>query len=104
MKSPSDMPGALKQIPEFDDEEAEREFWAAHDSTDSVDWMKARNVALPRLKPTTRTISLRVPESMLNDLKVLANKRDVPYQSLIKIILQERIDSEQRRYAASGPV
>ena len=90
----------LKQIPEFHDEDVEREFWATHDSTDFVDWEKAGKVALPRLKPTTRTISLRVPESMLNELKILANKRDVPYQSLIKIILQERIDSEQRSYAA----
>ena len=93
----------LKQIPEFHDEDAEREFWATHDSTDFVDWEKARKMALPRLKPTTRTISLRVPESMLNDLKILANKSDVPYQSLIKIILQERINSEQRG-GRGGPV
>lgn len=90
----------LKRIPEFHNEDEEREFWATHDSADYVDWKKARDVALPNLRPTTRTISLRMPESMLNELKILANKRDVPYQSLIKIILQERIDSERRRHAA----
>lgn len=89
-----------KQIPEFQDEDTEREFWATHDSTDFVDWGKAREVVLPKLKPTIRTISLRVPESLLNELKILANKRDVPYQSLIKIILQERIDSERQRNVA----
>lgn len=84
-------------MPEFKDEDAERDFWAEHDSTEFVDWSAAKAVIYPNLKPTTRTISLRVPASMLNELKLLANKRDVPYQSLIKIFLRERIDRELRR-------
>ena len=84
----------LKEIPEFNNEDEEREFWATHDSTEYIDWDRAEQVTFPKLKPSTKTISLRLPESMLDDLRVLANKRDVPYQSLIKIILQERIDQE----------
>ena len=87
----------LKQIPDFSSEDEERVFWAAHDSADYLDWSSAKPAVLSRLKPSTKTISLRLPESMLNELRLLANKRDVPYQSLIKIILQERIDQELRR-------
>jgi predicted DNA binding CopG/RHH family protein len=83
-----------KQIPEFQNEDEEREFWATHDSTDYLDWKKAERVILPKLKPSTKTISLRMSESMLNELRQLANKRDVPYQSLIKVFLRERIDQE----------
>lgn len=83
-----------KQIPEFNNEDEEHEFWATHDSTEYLDWSQAERVAFPKLKPSTKTISLRMPESMLNQIRVLANKRDVPYQSLIKIFLQERIDGE----------
>ena len=83
-----------KPLPEFKDENEEREFWASHDSTDYVDWDRAQSTIFPNLKPTTKTISLRVPESMLNELKLLAHKRDVPYQSLIKVFLRERIDRE----------
>jgi predicted DNA binding CopG/RHH family protein len=86
-----------KQIPEFKNEDEEREFWAEHDSTDYLDWDQAERVAFPKLKPSTKTISLRMPESMLNEIRVLANKRDVPYQSLIKVFLQERIDNEFHR-------
>ncbi len=86
-----------EQIPRFENEDAEREFWATHDSTDYVDWNSAQPAVYPNLKPTTRTISLRLPRSMLNELKLLANQRDVPYQSLIKIFLRERIDRELRR-------
>ena len=82
----------LKPIPEFNNEDEEREFWAEHDSADYIDWSKAQRVVFPNLKPSTKTISLRLPESMLNELRLLANKRDVPYQSLIKIFLQESID------------
>jgi predicted DNA binding CopG/RHH family protein len=82
----------LKSIPEFNNEDEEREFWAEHDSADYIDWRKAQRVVFPNLKPSTKTISLRLPESMLNELRLLANKRDVPYQSLIKILLQESID------------
>lgn len=90
-----------KQIPEFANEEDEREFWTTHDSTDYIDWRRARTVIFPALKPSTKTISLRLPESMLNELRLLANKRDVPYQSLIKVFLQKRIDQELRRPVAS---
>ena len=86
-----------KSIPNFKDEEAEQAFWATHDSSEYVDWSQAKQVIFPRLKPSTKTISLRLPESMLNELRLLANKRDVPYQSLIKLILQEHIDQELHR-------
>jgi len=86
----------LKEIPEFKDEDEERQFWGTHDSTEYVDWDKAQRVVFPNLKPTTRTISLRLPVSMLDRLRVAANKRDVPYQSLIKIFLKERLDEESK--------
>ena len=85
-----------KPIPVFDSEDQERAFWAEHDSADYVDWSKANRLTLPNLKPSTKTISLRLPESMLDVLKVLAHKRDVPYQSLLKIFLAERIERELR--------
>lgn len=85
-----------KPIPGFPSEDEEREFWAEHDSTEYVDWSTAEQVILPNLKPSTRTISLRLPEHMLEQIKVLANKRDVPYQSLLKIFLAERIEEELR--------
>ena len=91
----------VKQIPDFSSEDEERAFWASHDSTDYLDWSQAKPTILPRLKPSTKMISLRLPESMLNELRLLANKRDVPYQSLIKIVLQERIDQELRQRAVS---
>jgi predicted DNA binding CopG/RHH family protein len=83
-----------RQIPRFETEDQERDFWSAHDSTDYLDWAKARRVTLANLKPSTRTISIRLPESLLEELKLLANKRDVPYQSLLKIFLAERIEQE----------
>ncbi len=86
-----------KTIPKFKDEEEERRFWATHDSADYVDWNKAVKAKFPNLRPTSRTISLRLPESLLNDLKILANKRDVPYQSLMKILLSEKIGEELTR-------
>ena len=88
------MPKKLKEVPIFNGETAERAFWAQEDSTDYVDWKAAKAVILPNLKPTTRTISIRISESMLEKIRLVANKRDVPYQSLIKIFLQERIDAE----------
>ena len=92
------MPGrrSSKPIPKFESEDAEREFWATHDSTRYVDWSRARTAIFPRLKPSTLTISLRLPESLLENLKVLAHKRDVPYQSLLKIFLAERVEQELR--------
>lgn len=85
---------SLKKIPKLKNEDQEREFWNTHDSTLFIDWTKAKRVSLPNLKPSTKSISLRLPESMLNELKTIANKNDVPYQSLIKIFLKERIDKE----------
>lgn len=86
----------LKPIPKFDSEDEEREFWATHDSTDYVDWSRAKSTTFSRLKPTTQTISLRLPEALLESLKMLANKRDVPYQSLLKVFLAERVEQELR--------
>ncbi len=83
-----------KKIPDFKNEEEERNFWESHDSADFIDWKKAKKVTFPNLKPTTKTISLRLPEYILDELKMLAHKRDVPYQSLIKIFLKERINQE----------
>ena len=88
------MPKKLKEIPNFKTEEETREFWAENDSTEFVDWENAESVILPKLKPTTRTISIRISASMLDKIRLVANKRDVPYQSLIKSFLQERIDEE----------
>jgi predicted DNA binding CopG/RHH family protein len=81
----------LKAIPSFANEAEEREFWATHDSTEYVDWSKAERVRLPNLKPSTTVISLRVPSSVLERIKVAANKRDMPYQSLIKAWLAEKV-------------
>jgi len=83
-----------KRIPRFKSEDEEREFWAEHDSTDYVDWSTASRVMLPQLKPSLKTISLRLPEHMLAEIKLLAHKRDVPYQSLIKVFLAERLERE----------
>jgi predicted DNA binding CopG/RHH family protein len=80
--------------PQFKNEDEEREFWASHDSTDYLDWSKAEKVVLSKLKPSLRSISIRLPESMIEELKLLANKRDVPYQSLLKMFLAERIEHE----------
>ncbi len=85
-----------KKIPVFKTEAEERRFWQTHNSADYVDWSDAQEVVLPKLKPSTKTISLRLPESMVDELKLLANKRDVPYQSLLKVFLSERIDMELR--------
>lgn len=84
----------MKRIPKFNSEEEEQSFWAEHDSADFIDWSQAKRVTLSRLRPSTKTISLRLPELMLEELKLLANKRDVPYQSLLKIFLAERIAQE----------
>jgi predicted DNA binding CopG/RHH family protein len=83
-----------KRIPQFKSEDEEREFWQNHDSTEYVDWKKAERLTLANLKPSVKTISLRLPESMLEELKLLANKRDVPYQSLAKVFLSDRIEQE----------
>jgi predicted DNA binding CopG/RHH family protein len=86
-----------KNIPKFKDEAQEREFWQSHDSTDYIDWDSAERVILPKLKPSLKTISLRLPENLLNELKLLANKKDVPYQSLLKMFLAERVQVELKK-------
>jgi predicted DNA binding CopG/RHH family protein len=81
-----------KPIPKFRNEDEEREFWRTHDTVDYLDWSKARRVDFPNLKPSTKSISLRLPLSLLDRIKVEANKRDVPYQSLIKTWLAEKVE------------
>ena len=88
----------MKKIPKFKTEAEEQKFWATHDSTEYIDWSKAKHTVFPNLKPSTKTISLRLPQTMLEELKLLANKRDVPYQSLLKVFLSERIESELERH------
>ena len=83
-----------KPIPKFKNEDEERKFWETHDSTEFINWNKAKKVRFSKLKPSVKKISLRLPEAMLEELKLLANKRDVPYQSLLKIFLAERIEKE----------
>jgi predicted DNA binding CopG/RHH family protein len=85
-----------KALPGLHSEEEERQFWGEHDSTEYLDWKQARAARFPNLKPSTRVISLRLPESMLEELRILANKNDVPYQSLIKMILRERLERERK--------
>jgi predicted DNA binding CopG/RHH family protein len=83
-----------RPIPKFKNEDVEREFWSEHDSSEYLDWKNAERVLFPNLKPSTKSISLRLPESLLDTLRQMANERDVPYQSLIKMILQERIERD----------
>ncbi|MDZ7713659.1 MAG: BrnA antitoxin family protein [Rhodovibrio sp.] len=83
-----------KRPPEFRTEAEERAFWESHDSSEYVDWDQAQPVRMPSLKPSTRTISLRLPESLLERIKIEANKRDMPYQSLIKAWLAEDVDRQ----------
>ncbi|MBK8870445.1 MAG: BrnA antitoxin family protein [Elusimicrobia bacterium] len=82
------------KIPQFKNEAEERAFWSSHDSTEFVDWNKARKTVLAKLRPSVKSISIRLPESMLEELRLLANKRDVPYQSLLKMYLADRLESE----------
>ena len=84
----------LKPIPAFKTEQQEAEFWLTHDSADYADWSKAKRVIFPNLKLSTKSISLRLTESLLDRIKMIANKKDVPYQSLIKIMLDEAVRKE----------
>ena len=88
----------MRKISEFATEAEERRFWQDRDSKEYLDWASAESTPLPKLKPSTQTISLRLPQAMVDELKLLANKRDVPYQSLLKVFLAERIDAELRRH------
>ena len=90
-----------RRIPRHRSEDQEREFWSESDSTDYIDWSEAGPLVLPNLKPSLKTISLRLPEHMLAELKVLANKRDVPYQSLLKLFLSERLEEELQKFGPS---
>ena len=81
----------LKPLPKFANEAEEQNFWESHDSSEYMDWNRAQRVVLPKLKPTTKTISLRLPQHLLDSIKSAANSRDVPYQSLIKVWLQEKL-------------
>ncbi len=85
------MPKQLKRIPQFKTEAQERRFWESHDSTEYINWSQAERARLPNLKPSTQTISLRLPTPLLERIKIEANKRDVPYQSLIKVWLKEKV-------------
>ena len=84
-------------IPDFSSEDEERDFWATHDVTEHFDWSRARRVTFPDLKPSTTPISMRLPETLLTELKRLAHEQDVPYQSLMKVYLAERVALERRR-------
>ena len=86
----------LRKLPKFKNEKEEFKFWSTHDSTVYVDYSKAKRVLFPKLKPSTRAISIRLPESLITHIKVLANKRDIPYQSLLKMYLIERVEEEFR--------
>ena len=86
----------LKKIPTFKTEKEEREFWESHDSSEYLDLSKAQRAVLPNLKPSTKTISLRLPEGLLDNIKLEANKRDMPYQSLIKVWLAKEIQESRQ--------
>lgn len=85
----------LKKLPKFKSESEERKFWKSHDTTDYFDWSKAKKATFANLKPSVKSISIRLPEAMLNELKIIANKKDIPYQSLMKIFISEKIREEQ---------
>ncbi|MDP1569613.1 MAG: BrnA antitoxin family protein [Vicinamibacterales bacterium] len=91
-----------KAVPAFKTEAEERRFWETHDTTAYVDWSAAKPARFPNLKPSTETISLRLPAGLLADLKALANKQDVPYQSLLKVFLADRVAREWRASRVSG--
>lgn len=84
----------LKEIPRFNSEDEERDFWAKADTTDYLNWDTAKKVGFPNLKPSTETISLRLPKGLLFNIKRLANKNDMPYQSMMKYILFEKIKEQ----------
>ncbi len=86
----------LRKVPKFASEEEERKFWAKHDSSEYIDYSKSVRPSFVNLKPTSRTISIRLPESLLNSIKIIANRADVPYQSMMKILLSEKV-AEIRR-------
>ncbi|EMO55889.1 BrnA antitoxin family protein [Leptospira noguchii] len=88
---------ARKKIPHLKSEKGEIDFWSKNDSADYIDYSKAKKVSFPNLKPTTKMISLRLPEALIDRLKVMANKKDIPYQSLIKLLLSDKVEEELKR-------
>jgi predicted DNA binding CopG/RHH family protein len=96
-----------KPIPQFRSEDEEREFWSTHDATDYIDFSSAQTAAFPRARPSLRTIWIRLPESLLDSLKIIAHKKDVPYQSLLKIMLSDSVERElnsrERRSVKARP-
>ncbi|WP_078127784.1 BrnA antitoxin family protein [Leptospira alexanderi] len=86
-----------KKIPHLKSESTEIDFWSKNDSADYIDYSKAKKVSFPNLKPTTKMISLRLPEALIERLKVMANKKDIPYQSLIKLLLSDKVEEELKR-------
>jgi predicted DNA binding CopG/RHH family protein len=92
----------LKPVPEFRSDEEAGEFWMTHDTTEYLDWSTARRVRFPKLRPSTATISLRLPQMLLDELRMLANQRDVPYQSLLKVYLAERVAAERGNKPSRG--
>jgi predicted DNA binding CopG/RHH family protein len=93
----------LKPIPKFRSHEEAGEFWMTNDTTEYLDWSKAQRVRFPKLRPSTTRISLRLPQWMLGELRMLANQQDVPYQSLLKVYLAERLAAERRRSLPEQP-
>lgn len=83
-----------KKIPDFKNEDEERKFWSSHDSTDYIDWSRAKKIRFPELKPSKKAISIRMPKFLIDELKIISNRRGVPYQSLLKEFLAERIEKE----------
>lgn len=94
MSNPKKDISKLKKVPKFKSEEEEFKFWSAHDFTEYINFSKPRRAIFPKLKPSTRTVSIRLPEYLIEDLKILANKKDVPYQSLMKIYLARMVEKE----------
>ena len=86
-----------KKIPNFENEAEEQAFWSRADSASYIDWAKARKRAFPNLKPSVKSISIRLPQALIEQYKILANKQDVPYQSLMKVHLAERLKIELRK-------
>ena len=85
-----------KKLPKLKSLAEEKKFWETHDSADYIDWTKAKRAAFPNLKPSVKTISLRLPEHLLNAIKIMANKEDVPYQSLMKMLLAKGVENAQK--------
>ena len=91
----------MKKIPKFKSEEVEQKFWKENDTSDFIDWSKAEEVSFPNLKPSLKSISIRLPESMVEQFKIIANKKDIPYQSLMKIYLSDALKKENKKSAFS---